>query len=144
MTSPWQPHSEPLRATLLRTGGIALAVGAALALRMGDLRRWPLASLLVLWFSLGGHFVELWFLNWLRPRISAARATQVGSRLAVWFAGGVGLGLGMTLTARLLAGPGSVRWQWWWLGGVAFIGVELVVHLVLRLLGRPNFWDGRA
>src|SRR5689334_17084169 len=68
MTVLWQPFREPLRNTVLRTGLIALAGGAALSFWWGGIARWPVAFLIVLWFSLGGHFVELFFLNFLRPR----------------------------------------------------------------------------
>ena len=69
---------------------------------------------------------------------------QVAARLAIWFAGGVGLALGMHLTAMALGASRPARWPAWWVGGVAFIGVELVVHLVLQLRGRPSFYNGRG
>lgn len=144
MTSPWKPYREPLRRTLIRTGTIALVVGLLLTPRWGGLGRWPLTTLLVLWFSFGGHWVDLWFLNWLRPRLSRARNVQVGARVAVWFVGGTGLGLGVALTAMLLAGRQPAQWSAWWLGGLAFIGVELVAHLVLQLRGQPSFFNGRG
>jgi hypothetical protein len=144
MTSPWQPYREPLRRTLVRAGTIALVVGAVLARRWGGPGRWPLATLLALWFSFGGHWVELWFLNWLRPHLSVARGVQVGARIGVWFVGGTGLGLGMALTAMVLAGLRPARWPAWWLGGLALIGVELVAHLFLQLRGRPSFFNGRG
>src|SRR2546423_567133 len=82
------------------------------------------ATALALWPALGGHFVELWFLNWLRPRLPAARPVQVAARLVVWFVGGGALAVGMVLTA---AARGTFRparwpgwWHAWWLGGLAF------------------------
>jgi hypothetical protein len=30
----------------------------------------------------------------------------------------------------------------WWLGGLGFVGIELVAHLVLMARGRPSFYDG--
>jgi hypothetical protein len=145
MTAPWQPYREPLRTTLVRTITIAVVVGFVVArLWGGGLARWTLATLLVLWPSFGGHWVELWFLNWLRPRLSPARAVQVGARVAVWFAGGTGLALGMGLTAMALAGFRPARWPSWWIGGLAFIGVELVAQLALQLRGQPSFYNGRG
>jgi hypothetical protein len=108
----------------------------------GGLARWPLAALMALWPSLGGHWLEVWFLNWLRPRLSEARGVQVAARLAVWFAGGIVLALGMSLTAMVLVKFRPARWLDWWLAGVAFIGVELVAHLILHLRGRPSFFSG--
>ena len=144
MTSQWQPYREPLRATLLRTGIIALVVGAVMARRWGGLAGWPTASLLMLWPSFGGHWVELWFLNWWRPRLSIARAVQVAARVGAWFVGGAGLAMGMHLTAKALAGFRPARWPAWWVGGGSFIAIELVVHLVLQLRGRPSFYNGRG
>jgi hypothetical protein len=146
MTSQWQPFREPLRVTLLRTGMIAMVAGAVLARWGGGLagRRWLTGTLLALWPSLGGHYVEIWFLSWLRPRLSPARGAQVAARIAVWFAGGTGLGVGMGLTAMALTGFRGPRWSVWWLGGLAFIGIELVVHLGPQLRGRPSFYNGRG
>src|SRR5207248_4934925 len=125
----WRPFHEPRLTTLARTGAIALVVGAVLAWRLGGLAHWPLATLLVLWPSLGGHFVELWFLNFLRPRLPRARAAQVTARILVWFVGGVALVLAMRLTATALASFRPRRWPRWWIAGLAFIALELFVHL---------------
>jgi hypothetical protein len=142
MRSPWQLEREPLRTTLVRTGAIAVIAGAVLARWWGGWSRWPMATLLALWSSLGGHWVEVFFLRWLRPRVSSARAVQAGVRVVVWFVGGVGLALGMYLTAMALAGP--ARWPVWWVWGLVFIGIELVAHLVLHARGRPSVYNGRG
>jgi hypothetical protein len=88
--------------------------------------------------------VELWFLNWLRPRLPAARAVQVAARLAVWFAGGMVLAMGVVLTAYVLAAYPLSSWPAWWYGGLGFIGVELVAQGALQLRGRPSFYNGRG
>jgi hypothetical protein len=142
MTPQWQPYREPFSSTILRTGAIAIVVGAVLA-RFG-LVRWWIAILLVLWPSFGGHWEEVWFLNWLRPRLSTSRSVQVAARLGVWFAGGILLAIGMGLTAVALTRFRPAHWPAWWLAGVAFIGFELVPHLVLQLRGRPSFFNGRG
>ena len=144
MTASWQPHREPLRTTLLRTIIIALVVGVVVAQSTGGRIRWPLGTLLMLWFSFVCHWVELWYLNWLRPRLSRARPLQITARVATWFVGGIGLAVGMALTAKVLAGFLRDQWPAWWVGGVAFIGLELLVHLALQLRGRPSFYNGRG
>jgi hypothetical protein len=123
---------------------IAIVAGAVLARLWGGLARWPMATLLMLWPTFGGHWVEVWFLNKLRPRLSTARGLQVAARVAVWFAGGAGLAIGMCLTATALAGFRPARWPAWWLGGLAFIGIELVTHLVLQLRRLPSFYNRRG
>lgn len=88
--------------------------------------------------------MEIWFLNWLRPRLPVSRGVQVAARIATWFAGGTGLAIGMGLTSIALAALQPAKWPPWWLGGVAFIGIELMAHLVLQSRGRPSFYNGRG
>ncbi|MEP6571733.1 MAG: hypothetical protein ABJD11_03525 [Gemmatimonadota bacterium] len=144
MIAPWQPFSEPIRTTMTRTVSLALVVGAAVAWRFGRLALWPLATVLVLWFSFGGHWVELWFLNWLRPRLARERLAQVGARIAVWFLGGILLGLGVVSTMRLSQLMQGIARPAWWVAGVAFVALELIVHLAFLLRRRPNFYQGTA
>jgi hypothetical protein len=143
-TAAFEPYREPLRTTLLRTGLIAAVVGVLLAGRMGGLRHWPAATLIALWPALGGHFVELFFLNWLRRRLPVSRGVQILARLLVWFVGGVILALGMYVTAIAVIGPRPMRWPVLLIAGVAFIGIELIPHLFLQLRGRPSFYNGRG
>lgn len=140
----WQPFEEPLRATLTRTVTIAVIGGVMLALLSRGRVRWPIAILLLLWPSLGGHVLEVLFLNVIRPRLPAIPALQVAARLGVWFLGGAALMVGMHATAVLLAGFRNAHRPAWWLGGLAFIGIELVAHLVLQLRGRPSVYNGRG
>jgi len=144
MGAQLQPYREPLRATILRTGAIAIVVGGVLAGWRGRLDYWPIAALLVFWPSFGGHWVEVWFLNWLRPRISPARRVQVLARVGTWFVGGSVLAFGVVGTAMALGAYRPRHWPAWWLGGVGFIGIELVAHLVLQLRGFPGFYNGRG
>ena len=146
MSLQWQPYREPIRVTLIRTGMIAVAVGAVITgLSGGGIRAWPRATAYALWPVLGGHFVELFFLNGLRPRLPAKRTVQVGARIAVWFVGGCVLFALMYATPLLMDRfEGLARWPAWWIGGVAFVAIELAVHLVLLMRGVPNFYDGRG
>jgi hypothetical protein len=144
MTSQWQPYREPLRKTMLRTGLIAVTGGAVVARLWGGSSRWLIAVVLMLWPSFGGHWVEVFFLNWLRPHLSVARGVQTAARLGIWFVGGVLLTMCMGLTAIMLVGFTPRPWPAWWLGGLAFIAVELVAHLALQLRGLPNFYNGRG
>ena len=144
MTTPFIPFREPLRSTLTRTIGIAVVGASVLALASGRVRMWPLLVLLMLWPSFGGHWLDVLFLNGLRPLLPPARAAQVAARVLTWFAGGTLLALGAALTAEALAGVTPERWPSLWLGGAVFIGVELVAHLALQLRGRPSFYSGRG
>jgi len=142
MNATWRPFRESVRVTLIRTLGLAAIIGAVLAMSSGGgPKRWPVATLLALWPSLGGHFVELWYLNWLRPRLPAANSVQIIARLIVWFVGGIVLMMGMCATAPLLSKEQFRRCPAWWVGGLAFVGIELVVHLVIFLVGRRSRED---
>ena len=142
MTSRWEPYREPLSSTLARTVGIAIVLGVIMASLQGGLSRFPEDFVLALWPAFGGHWLELWFLNWLRPRLPQARLVQIVARLGMWFFGGILLWYGMKLTAAALAGAWPVRWPAWWVGPLAFPAIELVAHFFLWLRRRPNFYSG--
>ena len=135
--------AEPFRRALVRNVALAAVAGAVLALHRHTLGLLlPLAAL-ALWFSLGGHYIELAFLNGLRARIPPGRLPQVIARLLVWLSGGVLLYGGMAATARVLPIQAPPLGLWWY-GGFLLIGVELAVHAILAIRGLPNFYNGRG
>jgi hypothetical protein len=136
------PFREPLRTTLTRTLGIALFAAAVVAVSSGGVRRFPVLFLLMVWPSFGGHWVDVWFLNWLRPHLPATSLVQRGARVLVWFASGIVIAFGARLTARLLAGRPSIEWLTWATAGAAFVAIELVAHAALQLRGRGSFYNG--
>jgi hypothetical protein len=144
MTTQWQPYREPLHTTALRTFTIALVVGAIISHWWGGPARWPAATLLALWPAFGGHWIEIAFLNWLRPRISQFRAIQITARVIAWFLGGLVLAVGMALTARAINAGRPIRLSAWWIAGLGFIAIELIAHLFLQVRGRPSFYNGRG
>jgi hypothetical protein len=141
-TSDRQPYGEPLRTTLTRTVGIAVVAGALVALSVGRLTGWPIASLLLLWPAVGGHWIDLFFLNRVRPHLPRARGIQAAVRIAVWFAGGVVLAVGVRLTARLLLERPRMAWLTWVVAGALFIASELLAHAALQLRGKASFYNG--
>jgi hypothetical protein len=138
----WQPYREPLRVTLTRTLGIAVLAATIAAPWLGGFRRWPVLVVVMMWPSFGGHWVDLFFLNWLRPRLPAARSIQLIARVAVWFAAGIVLAFGARLTANLLFTRPQAAWLSWATAGAAFVAIELVAHGALHLRGRASFYNG--
>jgi hypothetical protein len=138
----WEPYREPIATTLIRTIAIAAIVAAVIAWR--TVIAWPIAFALVLWPSFGGHWIELGFLNGLRPRLPASRAVQVAARVIVWCLSGLAIGAGVLLTARAFPSTRALRLFAWWWPAPAFVAIELVAHVGLALRGRPNVYDGRG
>jgi hypothetical protein len=138
---PEPSDHEPLRATLVRTGLIALVVGVVAARIQRQPASWPQWTAFALWFSFGGHWVELFFLDWLRPRLAAVRSARVIGRLVTWLIGGTLLMVGARITAQSL-GMQPMRLPPWWHGGPILVGIELVVHALPPLRWRPNFYNG--
>lgn len=134
---------EPLRRTLTRTVIIAVLVGLTVSLSFGGISRWPFAALIMLWPALGGHFIELIFLNFLRARLPCNRAIQIAARLILWFIGGIALTYAMHFTAAALTTAHPMRWPWW-AGGFGFIAIELIAHLALQLRKCPSFYNGHG
>lgn len=54
------------------------------------------------------------------------------------------LAFGMFATATALASYPREQWPAWWMGGAAFIGVELIAHAAIQLRGTPSFYNGRG
>jgi hypothetical protein len=131
------PFHEPLRATLLRTVLIALVVGVV----VGRSALWLPWTAFALWLTFGGHWVEVFFLNWLRPRLPAERWAQIGGRLLLWVVAGTVLMIGARITVLSLGIP-ALRVPPWALGGPILVGVELVVHALSQVRGQPNFFNG--
>jgi hypothetical protein len=138
----WPRYQEPVVETLVRNVALALIIGGVVAWRVGRLSLWPAAAALALWFTLGGHLIEVWFLNSLRHRIPRERATQIAARVVLWFVAGVVLAQCVLATMRVVGMVQNVTFRRWWLPGLVFVLVELVAHLALVARRRPNFYDG--
>jgi hypothetical protein len=134
---------ESWRATAWRSGAIALAIGVGVGFYRRQLAAVPLATLTALWFTLGGHVVEVLLRNRLLPRLGESRAPRIAARLAGWFAGGSLLYAAALATRAVISGE-ALAPPAWWIGGLAFIGLELLVHLVMHTRGMANFYDGRG
>ena len=134
--------SEPWPTTLARTAGLALVIGIGVGLYQHRLSAVPTTTVLALWFTLGGHFVELWYRNELRPRI-ASRPLALFARLIAWFVGGSALFWGALVTRTLMGDHRNTSWPWW-AGGVLFVGAELAIHVWLRVRRQPSVFDGRG
>lgn len=136
------PFSEPWRTTALRTGSIALGVGLGVGLYQRHLAVVPLVTLLALWFTLGGHYVELLFRNRLGPLLPSPGSRAL-ARLGYWFLGGSVLYVLALATRAIFTGQRAVSWPWW-TGGVLFVAGELLIHLLMRVRQQPSFYDGRG
>lgn len=144
VTAPdWPPVRERWTTTALRTGGLAVMVGIGAGWLRRDWTLVPLATLVALWFTLGGHFVELAFRNKARYLLSPHPAAQAVARLAWWFAGGVILLKAMVLSWTILSSRDPTIWPWW-VGGVMFVFVELTVHTMLWATRQASFFNGRG
>jgi hypothetical protein len=139
----WRPYHEPILVTLRRTGLIGLVVGLVIALLQGQPSTWLHWTAFALWFSFGGHWVEVFFLNWLRPRLRPARWAQIAGRLLTWLVGGTLLMVAARFTVLSLGTP-AVRLPPWWLGGPVFLVLELLIHTLPQLRGQQNFYNGRC
>lgn len=116
---------------------------------LGDWYLWFVLVLAVGWISFGGHWVELAYLNVLRPRVARLPdGVLMFVRIGVWLVGGTLLFLGSATTRSVLTAghlPDADLLQGvLLLGGPVFVGAELVVHSIAFLLGQPSFWNGRG
>ena len=130
-----------MRRALARNVTIAVVVGIVVAFARRSPSLAVSAAFLALWPSLGGHFVEVAFLNGVRPRLPRSSLLLMSTRLLWWIVGGAFLGVALIATASALPVV-APSWHWWWLGTPMFVCIELAVHAALALRGRPNFYRG--
>jgi hypothetical protein len=155
--SRFTPYHESLTATVARTGGIAIIVASIATLtRLGHLpassaqwHNWFALFVFVAWPSFGGHWIELAYLNGLRPRIAHwSDVSLIFVRLGVWLIGGTILFLGAVVSYGLLTTgklpDQSLVLKALLLGGPVFVAVEFFPHTFLQLRGRPSFWNLRG
>ena len=116
---------ELFRKTLFRAVMVALVVGGAIAQTFRRWAVWPIAAFLA-----------------LRPYVSPVPVVQTARRVLVWFAGGVLLTLGVRLTASVFDEWHSLQGLTWWLEGVVFFGVELVIILLCSSVDFRTFTTG--
>src|SRR5437763_15151470 len=100
-------YREPPSATILRTGGIALVV-ASVAFVIGFHRlpstsiqwqNWLALVVFLFWISFGGHWVEIIYLNRIRPRLAHwSDFALMLVRLCVWEIGGAVLFVGAVVS----------------------------------------------
>jgi hypothetical protein len=133
--------SEPWWATALRTVGIALGIGLAVGLSRHRLVLVPVVTAVALWFTLGGHILEVWWRNGPRRRFHT-RVSRLAARLVAWFVGGSALYAG-ALGTWLVTGHRAPAWPWW-TGGAFYVAAELVMHVGLLALRQPSAYDGRG
>lgn len=138
-----KPFAEPWRTTGLRTGSLALLIGTGVSLATRRPAALLVGTVLALWFTLGGHFVELLFRNRLRRLISPQPLPQASARLLYWFVGGSVLYAGVLATGIIVLHHRVLPWPWW-TGGLLFVALELVVHGLLQLRRQPSFYNGRG
>jgi hypothetical protein len=137
----WPRKRESISRTLARNLTIALVAGVTISLVRRQLFLAPPETLLALWPSLGGHYVEIAFLDGVRQHLPRTRLVQAAARMLWWLAGGTLLGAALVATghALTLAPP---PWRWCLIGGPIFVALELTVHAALALRRRPSFYRG--
>jgi hypothetical protein len=151
------PHRESLTATVTRTFAIAIVLafmGNLIHFRhlpktSGEWHRWLTLVVFVAWFSFGGHWVELAYLNGIRPKIAHWSDISLSFvRLTVWLIGGTILLLGAIMSRDLILNsefPGySNIFPAVLYGGPVFCAIELVVHVLLFHRGKPSFFNFRG
>ena len=153
----FRPCRESMGRTLARAGAIAL-VGASVAILVrlrhvpasaAEWRRWAGLAVFVAWISFGGHWVEVTYLNGIRPRMARwSDGALVLLRLVAWLVGGAMLFVGAAVSASLIITRQAPPVGWvlnaplW--GGPLFVAIEMLVHLYLLVRGRASFWNGRG
>ena len=109
----------------------------------GNLALLPAGTLFALWFTLGGHFVEVAFLRLIRPRIGCQVLLDIATRTVAWLVGGAVLGVEMLLTRQAMFGE-TFTLREVVIGDGVLVVIEIVVQGILAVRGKPNAFDCRG
>ena len=141
---------EPFRRTLIRTTLTGLAV--SIAFSFGQLKNAPgfnskFSILFITFIYIGGvivfigHYTELFFINYLRFNFSPKYIIQISIRIIYWYVSGCILYNSAMLLRGLLEHKDLFAGNWY-LGGIYFIGIELVANLLMQVMIKKSFWNG--
>ena len=137
-------YREPLLTTVFRTATIALIPALIKCFTTHNAHLFAAYFFGALWFSFGGHWVEIAWLDGIRHRLPKSCRIQKIGRITYWFVSGIVLGVFMALTIKTLD-PGftpNFPPSLLILSGVAFVLIELLVHsILLQRRGRPSFYN---
>jgi len=142
--------SESFGRTVLRACILGLVISVAVCFgqlkNASDLNK-MLSLLFTTFLYIGGvivflgHYTELFFINYLRFKFPSDKITQLVIRFLYWYiSGGLLFYLAMVLRGVLEHKP--VYSGILWMGGVYFIGIELIANLILQLRVKKSFWNG--
>ncbi len=133
---------EPLRVTLSRTLTIAVVVGVVASFATHNIRMGFAIGLGALWPSVGGHWIELLWLNLIRKRLKPKVPILVALRLIYWWAWGFVIIFPAFYTIHVIA-PSLPPMPSPLLGGFGFLFVEMLLHGIFAMNHRPNAFDAR-
>ena len=92
-------------------------------------------------YLFGGHWPELWFINYLKFRLPHRVLVLYPVRILFWYAIGVILTFLSRFVVILISGSDHGIGRWWEYAAI-YVIIELIMHMFLQLVKKKSFWNG--
>ena len=147
MIKPEKFH-EPILHVLLRTSLTAVILASIFnykELFAGDfsskMKLLGIESAATMCFVFGGHWLEIFFINFLKNYLPKNLFVLYPVRIAYWYISAIPLYFLYHYVSNFLTGKNYEIGNWWMIG-ITYIFIEMVMYGILFLLMRKSFWNG--
>ena len=143
-----EKNTEPLLQTIIRTIITTTIIAVILLLLRvfpaGDKSKLTLFEMIwsmVFCIVFGGHWLELVFINSIKFALPKNIFLWRCLRIVYWFLCAIPLFFLMNLVANLFQYPAGHLGRWW-VFGLFYIGIQLVMHALMHTRFKKSFYNG--
>lgn len=147
MKSP-EKNTEGALQTIFRTAITAAIIAAILTFtHVFAVSAMSAPALLgVIWLMVycivyGGHWLEVLFINQIKFMLPPNKAVIYFSRIVYWFLNGIPLFMLANWVGNAFTNH-DLNLGRWWTFGLAYIAIELFMHLIMQLRYRKSYYNG--
>ena len=147
MQSP-EKNTESFIQTIMRTIITATIIASILTLfgiipYTGNSK---LAAFGIMWLAVycivfGGHWLELFFINYVKFIIPGNILLLYSVRIFYWFFSAIPLFALANLAINLTSEKTMLMGKWWTLG-LIYIGIQLIINAIMQLRMKKSFYNG--
>jgi len=143
-----EKNTEPFLQTIIRTIITTTIIAIILLLvhlfPAGDKSKLTLFEMIwamVFCILFGGHWLELVFINYIKFALPKNIFLWYGTRIVYWFLCAIPLFYLMNFVANLFSYQAG-HLGGWWVFGLFYIGIQLVMHAIMQIRVKKSFYNG--
>ena len=139
---------EPLWRTILRTSVTATIL--TVIFYFGDIfqeqeankmRVFGIGWMSIMCLTFGGHWIELFFINYIKFLLPKKLYVMYGARIIFWYASALLLFFASQCVHNSLTGKNESAGNLW-IFGFIYILIEMIMHGIIHVQIKKSFWNG--